>query len=167
MNSVQDLFILIEVYSVKNSKSHLLGCCSQGQGRNIGSSDSGKWLGFHASYHRHCQPVSNGSSFKMWTSQGDDIDQKHTIKLNPIFEKIGYFGKFQILQLALVWTTLILGSCASFKSYAFTGYMPKYRCLVPQCEDIKTATNYSKVCKPKYSFITGLKQVKTRFYNEF
>ena len=90
--------------------------------------------------------------FKMWTSQGDDIDQKHTIKLNPIFEKIGYFGKFQILQLALVWTTLILGSCASFKSYAFTGYMPKYRCLVPQCEDINTATYYSKVCKPKCSF---------------
>ena len=74
----------------------------------------------------------------------EESQRRCTIQLNPILEKIGQFGKFHWFQLALVWMAMVLGSCASFKSYAFTGYLPNYRCLVPQCEEMSTAEYYTK-----------------------
>ena len=61
-----------------------------------------------------------------------EVDLKHTIQLNPILDKIGQFGKFHAIQLLLMVAALYLGISPAFYSYAYTGYLPKYRCLVPQ-----------------------------------
>lgn len=76
--------------------------------------------------------------------QRHEVDTTNTIQLDPILEQIGSFGKFQIMQLFLTIVALGIGTSNAFSSYAFTAYMPKYRCLVPQCENITTATYYDK-----------------------
>ena len=56
-----------------------------------------------------------------------EVDDKHTIHLNPILDKIGHFGKFHLLQLFLMTIASYIGISPAFSSYAYTAYMPKYR----------------------------------------
>ena len=56
-----------------------------------------------------------------------EVDLKHTIQLNSVLDKVGYFGWFHVLQLSLMVLTSFLGIGPAFSSYAYTGYMPKYR----------------------------------------
>ena len=78
---------------------------------------------------------------KFWKKEPEHHDNH--FELNPILEKIGHFGKFQYLQILLFWTICINTGIGVY-SFAFTGFLPDYRCIVPQCEDIETATYYGK-----------------------
>ena len=76
---------------------------------------------------------------KFWSrSQENEEPRFH---LNPILEQVGTFGKFQKTQIFLLW---LIGLCSGsgIVSYAFTGFVPSYRCLVPQCENVETASYY-------------------------
>ena len=73
-------------------------------------------------------------------NRNNDGSAEH-FDLNTALEKIGYFGKFHWCQLVLLIIIGLSGGIGT-TSYAFTAYVPNYRCLVPQCEDIQTATYY-------------------------
>ena len=77
---------------------------------------------------------------KMFWSKRN-VEEADPIELNPVLEKIGHFTKFHVIQITLLWIT-ILSSGTGILAFAFTGYQPKYRCIVPQCEDVATATYY-------------------------
>ena len=61
-----------------------------------------------------------------------EVDMQNTIQLNPILDKIGRFGKFHAIQLLLMFVARAIGGRLGLYSYAYTAYLPKYRCLVPQ-----------------------------------
>jgi len=64
-----------------------------------------------------------------------------SIDLNPVLGEIGHFGKFHWRELGLLWM-VCLASGVGIVSFAFTGFVPKYRCSVPACESPANATFY-------------------------
>ena len=70
-----------------------------------------------------------------------DIGDALTIDLDPILDQIGSLGKFQILELILV---LLVNAGHLFPAvdFMFTGYVPKHRCLIPQCENTSNVSYY-------------------------
>ena len=64
-----------------------------------------------------------------------------SIDLNDVLNKIGCWGKFQWIQLGLLFIIGLQGG-VGVVSFVFTGFLPKYRCLVPQCESLENATYY-------------------------
>ena len=73
----------------------------------------------------------------------DSEDQDAPIELNPILEKIGHLGRFQLSQIGLLYFVYI-NATIGVLTFAFTGYLPEYRCVVPQCENVTSATYYDK-----------------------
>ena len=70
-----------------------------------------------------------------------EIGDALTIDLDPILDQIGSLGKFQILELILV---LLVNAGHLFPAvdFMFTGYVPKHRCLIPQCETPSNVSYY-------------------------
>lgn len=67
--------------------------------------------------------------------------QAHAFDFNSVLEEIGHFGRFHWCQLLLLYV-IALCTGIGVGSFAFTAYVPNYRCLIPQCEDINNATYY-------------------------
>ena len=70
-----------------------------------------------------------------------------TFQLDPILEYIGWKGKWQYLH-SFGLFLFALASGISAVSFAFTGYIPKYRCAIPICEseinDTKVPNYFNK-----------------------
>ena len=67
---------------------------------------------------------------------------KGRIDFDKVLEHIGPLGIYQYIQLFLLFlVTLSAGICVTV--FAFTGYVPNYRCVIPECENFKNATYYS------------------------
>ena len=64
-----------------------------------------------------------------------------SIDLNSVLKEIGHWGKFHWIQFLLLWI-VCLSKGIGIVSFAFTGFLPKYRCFVPQCKQLETATYY-------------------------
>ena len=62
------------------------------------------------------------------TTQSDDPTW---FDVNRVLESIGYFGRFHWFQLAVLFVVGLSGGIGT-TSFSFTGFVPKYRCLVPQ-----------------------------------
>ena len=69
--------------------------------------------------------------------------QDFSFELEPILTYIGPKGKWQYLQ---SFCLFLFGVSAgmSVVSYAFPGYVPNYRCIIPICETINSTTFNSK-----------------------
>lgn len=84
---------------------------------------------------------------KLWRSGGGnkirDDSEEPQIDFDAVLEHIGALGPWQWIQVALLWFVTCAAGIAVVV-FAFTGFVPKYRCLVPQCENIETATYYSQ-----------------------
>ena len=90
------------------------------------------WLWYFTLPHdiiAHLEAIVCTTSFTMFSKfrPQHEVDDKHTIHLNPILDKIGHFGKFHLLQLFLMTIASYIGISPAFSSYAYTAYMPKYR----------------------------------------
>ena len=70
-----------------------------------------------------------------------EIGDALTIDLDPILDQIGSFGKFQVLELILV-ILVNAGHLFPAVDFMFTGYVPKHRCLIPQCENASNVSYY-------------------------
>ena len=80
-----------------------------------------------------------------------------TFQLDPILEYIGWKGKWQYLH-SFGLFLFALSSGISAVSFAFTGYIPKYRCAIPICE--------SEILNPNYYFNRILNQTFLNEINE-
>lgn len=78
----------------------------------------------------------------MFKSSKGDPNLAGSIDFNAVLQDIGYWGKFHNIQLFLLFMVGFLETLG-IVSFAFTGYLPEYRCTVPQCEDQQIA-NYFK-----------------------
>ena len=69
------------------------------------------------------------------TNKGGKID------FDEVLKHIGPLGIYQYIQLFLLFlVTLSAGICVTV--FVFTGFVPNYRCVVPQCESLNNATYY-------------------------
>ena len=68
-------------------------------------------------------------------------ESKATFDVDRVIEFIGPLGKWQFIQGLFLF---ILGATSGVGgvSFAFTGFMPNYRCLVPQCESQSAPYNH-------------------------
>lgn len=76
-------------------------------------------------------------------------EEKTIVQLDfdQILEHIGPHGRYQLTQLPILF--VITTCCAiSVVLFAFTGYVPKYRCIIPECENVSTATYYDRPVMP-------------------
>ena len=63
------------------------------------------------------------------------------IDFDEVLKQIGPLGIYQYFQLFLLFlVTLSAGICVTV--FVFTGFVPNYRCVVPQCESLNNATYY-------------------------
>ena len=74
------------------------------------------------------------------TNKGGKID------FDEVLKHIGPLGIYQYIQLFLLFlVTLSAGICVTV--FVFTGFVPNYRCVVPQCESLDNATYYGTQMK--------------------
>ena len=63
------------------------------------------------------------------------------IDFDQVLERIGPLGPYQYFQLGLLFlVTTSAGICVTV--FAFTGFVPNYRCAIPHCESIENGTYY-------------------------
>ena len=76
------------------------------------------------------------------TTTDSDRDTADWFDVNRVLESIGYFGRFHWFQLAVLFVVGLSGGIGT-TSFSFTGFVPKYRCLVPEvwAEGMKFAQN--------------------------
>ena len=80
-----------------------------------------------------------------------------SLDVDVILEQIGGFGKFQKKVLFLLSLLSAAGGLA-IVVFVFTGFEPKYRCRVSECESIDNASYYAnnscdeteKACLPQF-----------------
>ena len=74
-----------------------------------------------------------------------------TFQLDPILEYIGWKGKWQYLH-SFGLFLFALASGISAVSFAFTGYIPKYRCAIPICgeSDVKSPNYFNGIINQTY-----------------
>ena len=65
--------------------------------------------------------------------------------VDKVIEFIGPLGKWQWFQNILLFFVGVTAGIGAV-TFAFTGYMPNYRCSVPICENV-TTTDYSWIHK--------------------
>ena len=81
-----------------------------------------------------------------------EVDEQFDV--DKVIEFIGPLGKWQWFQNILLFLVGITAGIGAV-TFAFTGYMPQYRCSVPHCENV-TTTNY------KWAFVANI----SRFLDE-
>ena len=64
--------------------------------------------------------------------------EAESFDLNSALENIGHFGKFHWLQLSILFAMSLAAGIGS-TSFIFTGFVPKYRCTIPYCENANSA----------------------------
>ena len=67
---------------------------------------------------------------------------KNAIDFDSVLKHVGPLGTWQYLHLFLLFWVPMCGGIAVV-TFAFTGYVPSHRCLIPQCENINNATYLS------------------------
>ena len=77
------------------------------------------------------------------------------IDLNDVLDRIGYWGKFHNIQIALLFL-ICLPAGITFTQFVFTGFLPAHRCVIPQCEKAEKATYYDREITPSSSWSSGL-----------
>ena len=68
-------------------------------------------------------------------------DKDKYFELEPVLDYLGPKGKWIIFQNFCLFFFGLSSGLAGV-SYAFPGYAPNYRCLVPLCESLNTTTLY-------------------------
>ncbi len=63
------------------------------------------------------------------------------IDFDAILEHIGPIGKWQWFHIILC-NMVPMAAGMAVVTFAFTGFVPKYRCLIPQCENLQNATYF-------------------------
>ena len=67
---------------------------------------------------------------------------KSAIDFDRVLKHVGPLGVWQYLHLFMLFWVPMCGGIAVV-TFAFTGYVPDHRCLIPQCENMKNATYLS------------------------
>ena len=64
-----------------------------------------------------------------------------TVDFDRILGHVGPLGPWQYIHLC---TLFLVTMCAGIAvvTFAFTGFVPNYRCGIPECEDVKNTTYY-------------------------
>ena len=65
--------------------------------------------------------------------------RKGAIDFDRVLQHVGPMGAWQCWHLFLLFWVPICGGIAVV-TFAFTGYVPDYRCAIPQCENVQNAT---------------------------
>ena len=66
------------------------------------------------------------------------------IDFDGVLKCIGQFGRYQAMIHFLLWMPVMLAGVAVF-AYAFTGFVPAYRCRIPYCDTQPNSTFYSSL----------------------
>ena len=65
--------------------------------------------------------------------------RKSAIDFDRVLQHVGPLGAWQFWHLFLLFWVPMCGGIAVV-TFAFTGYVPDYRCAIPQCENVLNAT---------------------------
>ena len=65
--------------------------------------------------------------------------RKSAIDFDRVLQHVGPLGAWQFWHLFLLFWVPMCGGIAVV-TFAFTGYVPDYRCSIPQCENVLNAT---------------------------
>ena len=65
--------------------------------------------------------------------------RKSAIDFDRVLQHVGPLGAWQFWHLFLLFWVPMCGGIAVV-TFAFTGYVPDYRCAIPQCENVPNAT---------------------------
>ncbi len=68
---------------------------------------------------------------------------KQTIDLDKILHHVGPFGLWQLCHLFILFSASLTSGMAVV-TFAFTGFVPKFRCLIPQCESMANASFHTQ-----------------------
>ncbi len=84
-----------------------------------------------------------GFKNKIWPLSRSSRPTEHPIDFDGVLEYIGAFGKWQWSQLIMLNLVPIAAGMAVV-TFAFTGFVPNYRCVIPECESLADATYYNQ-----------------------
>ena len=76
--------------------------------------------------------------------ESSETKENHVLDLNPILHYIGALGRWQAFQsFCLIWLGALAGIGAV--AFAITGFVPKHRCYIPECEPTNATYNNSTI----------------------
>lgn len=66
----------------------------------------------------------------------ENVKKIRTLDFDKILDHVGPLGRYQWVQLTLLFI-LSLSAGIAVTTFAFTGFVPDHRCVIPQCESIE------------------------------
>ena len=70
--------------------------------------------------------------------------------LDKVLQHVGPVGLWQYLHVSLLFLVAVC-SGIGVVTFAFTGFVPKYRCAIPQCEDPSNTSYFNHEVTPFHS----------------
>lgn len=93
-------------------------------------------------------------------TEEESVKKIRTLDFDKILDHVGPLGRYQWVQLTLLFI-LSLSSGIAVTTFAFTGFVPNHRCVIPQCESIENPMTGNEALQELVASIVDDKTGKT------